>query len=195
MYSNFIRISLILLGFSPLLLTAWLINVIYNWNSFQVYLNLSSLAATLEGANQIVQNHYLILVFIIMLIVSRTLIKKAISTLSVGTFDVKQIKPADTNFLTLLFSIVLPLFKIPFKGLNDMIFLTGFFIISLIYALIVNDSYHFNLVFRVMLGYKNYEVQSKKEVTYLVLSKTVLINQSQFTRYVALTNHMLINVT
>ncbi|SKC45861.1 hypothetical protein SAMN05660236_0711 [Ohtaekwangia koreensis] len=195
MYSNFIRITLILLGFSPILFTAWLINVIHNWNFFDIYFHLNSLAATLEGLKEIIKNHYLILVFIIMVIVSRSLIKNATSTLSVGAFDVKQIKPADSNFLTLLFSILLPLFKIPFKGLNDMIFLTGFFIISLIYALIVNDSYHFNLVFRVILGYRNYEVQSKKEVTYLVLSKTILINQNQFTRYVALTNHMLINVT
>lgn len=195
MYSKFIRITLILLGFSPILLTAWLINIIHNWNSFEIYYNVGSLSDTLKGIKEIVKSHYLFLVFIVMLVISRILIKNATSTLSVGTFDAKQIKPADSNFLTLLFSVLLPLFKIPFRGLNDLVFLMGFLIISIIYALIVNDSYHFNLVFRVMLGYKNYEVQSKKEVTYLVLSRTVLINQSQFTRYIALTNHMLINVT
>ena len=156
---------------------------------------MDSAAVVLNGIAEIAKNHYPVLLFILMIFLARYFVRKAVSTLGVGAFEVKQIKPADNNFTTLLFSILLPFFKIPFTSLSDLVFLFGFLVTSILYAIVVNSSYHFNLVFRLVLGYKNYEVQSKKEVTYLVLSKEILIQPRQFTRYVTLTNHMLINVT
>jgi len=106
--------------------------------------------------------------------------------------DAKSIKPADFNYLPILVSWILPFFKLFITDIKDIILLIGSLLIFVLAAYIGKGSYYFNLIFR-LLGYKNYEVQTKAEVTFLVLSKKNLINVNQVNAVVYLTEHMLIN--
>lgn len=181
------------MGFSPILVSLWIVKTIQNWNDLYFYIKADSWKDAYAGTINLLRNHYLVLIFIVILLTTRFLIKKAEHTLSIGAIDVKSIKPSDNNFLTFLFSIILPFFKFYVTGISDFTFLIGFIIICIVYAIVLNRSYHFNLMLRFFFGYNNYEVQSKKEITYLVLSKSILINPSQLTHYIQLTDFMLIN--
>ena len=76
-----------------------------------------------------------------------------------------------------------------------MIYIISVAIIILVATVINKSSYHFNLIVKLFLNYRYYEIQTKNEVTYFMLSKQKLINSKQVNKYVQLTDYLLINVT
>jgi hypothetical protein len=195
MYSNFIKLLVTITGFSPVLFTYWLIITYQNCKNLKLYFQFDSLSNIWVGAQNLFVHHYLLLFFLLIILLSNFLLKKALATLTIGSIEVKSIKPADINFTPILFSYLLPLSKLYFTTDKEQVFIIIAILIYAIYVFIGKSSYHYNLVFRLFFGYKNYEIQSKKEMTYLLLSKTKLVNTKQVTEYIQLTEYMIINVT
>lgn len=194
MYSHFIRFVLTLTGLSPVLLSYWMVKILQNFSNLELYLSLESSKGLISGLKEILINHYLVFTFILVFFLSKYLFMQGLKNLSTGAIELKSIKSVDINFNPILFSYILPWSKFFFKSNEDLIFVVGFIFIYIIYTYIGKNSYHFNLILR-LLGYKNYEVQTKKEMGYLLLSKTTLINVSQVTKYVQISDYMIVNIS
>ena len=195
MYSSFIRILLALIGLSPILLSLYVVKIIHDFKRFSFYLNLNSFNEIFTGIINFLTNHYLFLIFIFAILLARFLVKKAKRDLPVGRIEVKSVKPGDTNFFALLFSVILPFYKFYDPSLGDMVYLGCFVIIAIVYGITMKESYHFNIILKLFLGYSHFEIATTGEITYLMLSKTKLINRNQISKNVYLTNYMLINVS
>ena len=162
MYSNFIKFILTATAFSPILLSYWIVNTILNSKNLSFYLHIETFSAFLEGVFQIITTHYLLILFLLIVLLCKILLKKAIKSLPIGSIEVKSIKPADVNFDRLLFSYFLPWIKLATSNDLNLLFLFGFIIFYIVYTILGKNSYHYNLVFRILLGYYNYEIQTKK---------------------------------
>lgn len=194
MYSHFIRFVLTLTGLSPILLSYWIVKTLQNFSDFKLYLSLDNANDFISGLKQLLICHYLLFAFIIVFLLCKYLFLEGLKNLSIGAIELKSIKSVDINFNPILFSYILPWSKFFFKSNEDLIFVAGFIFIYLIYTYIGKNSYHYNLILR-LLGYKNYEVQTKKEMGYLLLSKITLINVNQVTLYVQISDYMIVNVS
>lgn len=194
MYSNFIKFILTSTAFSPILLSYWIVNTLLNLKNLSFYIQVKSLDNFSSGVIEIITIHYLLIIFIMVVLICNILLKKAIKTLPVGSIEVKSLKPADVNFNTILFSYLLPWIKLATSNDIDLLFVFGFLLCYLVFIILGNNSYHYNLVFRILLGYNNYEIQTKEGITFLLLSKKKIINTKHITKYVSLMQHMIINV-
>lgn len=194
MYSNFIKFLTPLTGLSPILFSLWLVRIILNWDNLTVFIDLKNFDSVSKGFLNILNNHGLLFIFLLILWFCKYLLNQSIKDLTRFKIEVKSIKPADINFVTILFSYILPFSKIYFSEIKDYAFIMVYLILYSIYAFITKDSYHYNLIFK-LFGYRNYEVQTRDEVTYLLLSKTEIISPSYVTSCVKLADSMLINVS
>lgn len=194
MYSNFIKFVLAFTGLSPILLSYWIVKSLQSFNKFNIYLKIDSWQVAIDGLKNIIINHYLLILFILVFTLCRFLFLQGLKNLSIGAIKLKSIKSVDINFNPILFSYILPWSKFFFKNNEDLIFLIGFIIIYLIYTYLGKNSYHYNLILR-LLGYKNYEVQTNKEIGYLLLSKINLINVNQVENYIQLSDYMIVNIS
>ena len=194
MYSNIIKLILTATAFSPILLSYWIVNTLLNAKNLSIYLDIESFSSLSKGILQIITTHYLLLLFLLTVLLCKISLNTAIKTLPIGSIEVKSIKPADVNFDRILFSYILPWIKLATNNDLDLLFVLGFFLFYVVYTILGKNSYHYNLVFRILLGYYNYEIQTKKEVTFLLLSKMKIINSNQITKYVSLMDYMIINI-
>jgi hypothetical protein len=127
-------------------------------------------------------------------LIASNIVNYAKRSFSIGRIEVKSIKPADNNFVSIISSLIPLLVKIYNPDLSDGLLITAFFLVGLVIAFTIKTAYHFNLILRFFLGYRHYEIQTKEEITYLILSKKQLINRKEVTRYVKLADHMLLNI-
>ncbi|WP_343614783.1 hypothetical protein [Flavobacterium sp.] len=193
MYSNFIKFILAFTSLSPILLSYWIVKTLQNLNNFEIYFKIDSWESVVDGLKNIILNHYLLLLFILVFLLCKFLFLQGLKNLSIGAIELKSIKSVDVNFNPILFSYILPWSKFFLKNNEDFIFIIGFIIIYLIYVYLGKNSFHYNLILR-LLGYKNYEVQTKKEIGYLLLSKKKLININQVTNYIQISDYMIVNI-
>lgn len=192
MYSRLIRFITALSGLFPILVIFWLENIISDWKLLHIYIDVQEFW---QGVILFISEHWQLLLFGLLLWLCRSILKGAWSKLPSQTFEVKSIKPADPNFLSILLSYLAPWFKVFVTSDHDRIYVVGFLLIALCLAYITSESYQYNISFRLFFGYRNFEVQSTSDVTYLVLSKKNLINKSQLTQVAKLSDYMLINTT
>jgi hypothetical protein len=111
-----------------------------------------------------------------------------------GRITIESIKPADINFMTLMFSLIPSVAKFSNPSMADWILCVVLLVIGLIFGSIVKASYHFNLPLRIM-GYMHYELQTTHKVTFIMLSQKKLINSADIKKYVQLADHMLVNIS
>lgn len=194
MYSNFIKFVIVFTGLSPILLSYWIVKTLQNIDNLEFYLTIDSLRSVNSGLRNILTNHYLLILFICIFLLCQFLFLQGVKNLSVGNIELKSIKSVDINFNPILFSYILPWSKFFFKSNEDLLFVIGFIFIYVLYTYLGKNSYHYNLILR-LLGYKNYEVQTKKEMGYLLLSKETLINVNQVTQYIQLSDYMIVKVS
>lgn len=195
MYSNIVRFIFSLTGLAPIFLSCWLVKTIQNIDNLTWYLSLSSVKDICNGIENIIENHYLLFLFIVTVIVCKFLMNHAIGILPIGSIEVKSIKPVDANFNVFLFSYILPWFKFFVTDSKDWIFLLGTILIYLAMTILWKSTYHYSLINKFLLGYRNYEITTVNGVTYLMLSKEKLVNPRQIDRYVQLLDYMIINVS
>lgn len=194
MYSKTIKIISALTAFSPVLLIYWLLNLYSKRATISLFLPKSNLKDILDGILQFLSLHWSIIVFVIIVLSAKLMLSNAEKTLAIISLQVKSIKSADINFYTICLSCLLPWSKAFVPQNLDYAYFAMFIFVFIIFAFIYSDSYHHNIIFR-LLGYKHYEIQTKKEITFLALSKTSLIDSSQLTSCVQLADNMIINIT
>jgi hypothetical protein len=118
------------------------------------------------------------------------LIYIAKNKLTINTIEIKSIKSADSNLITMIFSYFIPAielyYKNPFVIISYCIFLT-------IIIFVNKGAYFYNPIMR-FLGYRNYEVVTKKELTVIVISNQKLINTNDVKAYSQLTDYVILNV-
>jgi len=182
-------------GLSPVLISLYVVNLINNYRGLHFSFQIRSFSQVNNDLVNLLETHYLLLIFIFLFLVTRWLVRYAIRRLSVGRIQLKSIKPGDTNFVPLLFSAMMPFYKLYNQNFADMIYIGGFLITSVLYGITMKSSFHFNLVLKLFLGYSHYEVATTGEVTYLMLSRYKLVNKNQVSEYISLTDYMLINTT
>jgi hypothetical protein len=195
MYSPFIRVILAMIGLSPVLLSLYVVNLINNYSNLHFSFQLKSVSQVGIDLLNLLETHYLLIIFVFLFLLSRWLVHYAIRNLSVGRIEIKSLKPADTNFVQLLVSAILPFFKLVNHDFPDMVYIIGFFMVAIVYGVAMKASYHFNLILKLFLGYSHYEVVTMGDVGYIMLTKQKLINKNMIKEYVSLTDHMLIDRT
>jgi hypothetical protein len=195
MPSNFIKIILALAGLSPALLLLYIVKMMTDYKDLSVYINVSSFSQAMAETRNLLGTHFLLVLFIALVLVARYIIEFAKNNFSVGRIDVKSIKPADINLITILFSVFPMLTKLYYPGISNALLVTIILLVGIVFGFTMKASYHFNATLKILLGYSHYEVQTKEEITYLMVSKTKLINRKHIKEYVRLADHMLLNVS
>jgi len=177
-----------------MLLTYWVVSTIQKFGKLSFYFEVSSLKGFFEETAKFLWIHIPIVIFLVLVVLCRLLLKAAMKNLTINEILIKSVKPADHNYSAILISYSLPLFKLCFSDSKDQLFTIGLILVILVYSSIAKSSYHFNLLIR-LFGYRNYEIQTKAEITYLMLSKAKIINANHVSECITLTDHMLINVS
>ncbi|MES1181967.1 MAG: hypothetical protein ABUL44_04140, partial [Flavobacterium sp.] len=167
--------------------------MINDYHKLSIYVKANSVRQIIDEAGNFFENHYLIILFGVFVVVARRIVNFAKKRFAIGRIDVKSVKPGDINFTPVLFSIIPLLVKI-YSNVSDGILVCAFLTAGTVFGLIMKSSYHYNLTLKLILGYSHYEVQTKEEITYLILSKKQLINKNDITKYVKLADHMLLNI-
>ncbi|MNK24778.1 hypothetical protein D3C87_430920 [compost metagenome] len=183
MLADYLKFILFSLNFSPVLLILWFVNLITK------YSKVHTLNKFTYG------DFYLLGSFVICIAICWFIIRLARRTLPTHYIQLKSIKSADMNFQPMFLSYFLPIAKLEFKDVNDIVILVVTLLLFLTFAIINNQSYSFNPILRLVFGYKHYEVQTKKEFTYIMLSKKKLINPSQVNSYIQLADYVILNAT
>jgi len=185
MLSNHLKSLLTLLNFTPILFILGVVD-----------LSRKLLANVDRGRSCKLSFHdfFWLVVFAVCVAICWLLLKLAIKHLPIYTIQIKSIKSSDLNFTPMLLSYFLPVAKLQFKTWNDNIFLVVTLLLFFLLARIAQSTYHFNPILRLIFGYKYYEVQTKKEVTFLMLSKETLVNPDHIHSYIVLTDSVVLNL-
>jgi hypothetical protein len=194
MYSSFIKVVLVLLGFAPVLLTLYVLKLYRIYPGLHLYCSLDSFPHFLYGLAEFLSIHLFLILFLLASAALISLVHHAKRHLPVGRITLKSAKPVEMNFQTYLFSLVLPLCKIIYPTSSDWTYLIGYLLITILFSWIMSKTYHFNLMLRFM-GYLHYEVATTHEITYLMLSRQKIINKQAVTEYIQLADSMLVNVS
>jgi hypothetical protein len=194
MPSTFIKILLSFTGISPALLLLYLYRIYHEFKHLSIYIKAGSLREIGAGVVNFLSIHYLLLLFVGFVLVAGKIMKLAKTRFAVGRISAKSIKSADNNFGSVLTSLVPILIKFISPDLPDWVILVCFVGFGLVLAITGKGSYNLNIVLRVGFGYRHYEIATKAEVTYLMLSKTQLINPKDISEYAQLTDHMIVKI-
>lgn len=195
MFSNFLKYILTITAFAPILFCLWIASILQQSKNLKFYFDISSFDIFLNGICNLIKTHYLLLLFLLIVVICIRIMNKAVKNLTVNAIELKSIKPGDQNLTALLLGTILPFCKLFLNDSKDLIYIISVAIIILVATVINKSSYHFNLIVKLFLNYRYYEIQTKNEVTYFMLSKQKLINSKQVNKYVQLTDYLLINVT
>jgi len=195
MYSPLLRVLLATIGFSPALIFLYAVKITKIYKNLSFHLQFHSLAQVSQNLWNIVETHYLIILFLLLVLVAYLIVLHAKKKLAMGRIQLKSVKPSDTNFVPVLFTVIPFIHKLYSPDTSDNIYILSVLIAGVIYGLTMKGSYHFNIILKLILGYNHYEVATTGDVTYLMLSKQKLANKDQVKQYVPLADHMLINMT
>lgn len=184
-----------MLGFSPALICLWIAKLIGMHSQLRIFFRFTDWQGVTIDIENFLKTNYLLLVFFALLFLTRYLLRFAKHTLQKHRFKAKQVKSVDYTLGTMLLSVTLPFLKIATPSISDVTYMVGFFIIGVLYGIAMKDTHYLNLTLKIFLGYAHYEIQSIKEMTYIVLSKKPIINRDHFTTYVILSGTMFLNVS
>lgn len=172
MFSNLIKFVFILTGYSPILLIYWIVGV---YNS-KCYLT----------------NIFIVPTFLGLILLCWYILKLAKTKLTVNEIQLKSLKPADNNFMPFILSYFLPCVELYKK---DFIFICIWLLLLFLVVLINKNSNHYNPILKFLFGYRYYEVQTTKDVTYTLLTQKKLINKTQINRFSQLTDYVILDQT
>ena len=133
----------------------------------------------------------IIFIFTFLVIVSWYIFKIANTKLTKNIIEIKSIKSADQNMTTLIASYFLPCVEFYKK---DVIYVFIWIIVTIIIILISRGTYFYNPLVK-LFGYRYYDITTKKDVGYLMISKQKLINSNDIKAYSQLTDYVILNAT
>lgn len=186
MFSKLIKLIFAITAYSPVILIYWFVsayNLLQSGKDIE-FINFLNFEMT-DFFNRL----NLIFVFLLLILASWFILKLANNKLTKNYIDVKSIKSSDLNMNSLVFSYFLPCIEIYKK---DFIYLIGWFL-ALCIIIYINKGTYFHNPLMKLFGYSYYEIATKKEVTYLMISKQKLKNTNDIKSYSQLTDFVLLN--
>jgi len=138
------------------------------------------------------KNYFLLIILIVLLLTCKYLLSTAKNKLEVRPIAIKSIKSADHNIISFLFVYLLPIFDFVKK---DDYYIWAFIIIIVFVVIINTNTYHFNPLLSLVFGYKFYEIATKKEITFILITKRQLINTEDVKNYIQLTPYVILDAT
>ncbi len=186
MFSKLIKLTFAITAYSPVILIWWFVSVYTIMNSRNKigFVDFSNFRV-IDLFNRI----NLIFIFIILVLLCWCILNLATKKLTRSYIEVKSIKSSDLNMNTLIFSYFLPCVEIYKK---DIVYLIGWFLAICIIVYINKGTYFHNPLMK-LFGYSYYEIATKKEVTFLMISKQKLKNTNEVNAYSQLTDFVLLN--
>jgi len=195
MPSSFIKVLLTFTSISPALLLLYIYRVYHEVKHLSIYVKVGSLREIEMGVENFLSIHFLLLLFLALVVAAQKIMKVAEAEFPRGRIAVGSIKSADSKFGSVITSLLFVLLKLISPDLPDWIILICFVLLGLALATISTTSFHYNVVLRVFFGYRHYEIATQGGVTYLMLSRTELINPIDISEYVQLADHMMVNIS
>lgn len=186
MFSKLFRLVFVVTAYSPILLIWWIVGIftfIGDDGKTQIH-NVADITFF-----DLKNNYWLLISFILLLAFSGIVLYLAHTKLTRNHIEVKSIKSADFNMTTLLLSYFLPCVEFYKK---DTIFVVGWIVVLVIVILIIKNSYFYNPLMK-LFGYRYYEIATKREVTFTMISKRKLINSKDINSYTQLTDYVILN--
>lgn len=172
MFSKPIKYLLVATSIAPIIFVYWLVGVLRSGDIFKYYGLLIALL-TLLTACKIILNF-------------------AKTHLEIRSINLKSVKSADHNIISFLFVYLLPIFDFVKK---DDYYIWAFIIIIVFIVIINTNTYHFNPLLSLVLGYKFYEVATKGEITFILITKRQIISIDDVTKYIQLTPYVILDAT
>lgn len=186
MFSKLIKLIFVITAYSPILFICWFVSVynILKSNNSIIFIDLNNFKF-IELLNRL----NLIFLFVLLVLACWYIMILAKTKLTRNNIELKSIKSSDLNMNVLIFSYFLPCIEIYKK---DEIYLVGWILFLAIIILINKGTYFYNPLMKIF-GYKYYEIVTKKEVTYLMISKEKIINTNDVKAYSQLTDYVILN--
>jgi hypothetical protein len=138
------------------------------------------------------KNYFLLIILAVLLATCKYLLSTAKTKLEIRPINIKSVKSADHNIISFLFLYLLPIFDFVKK---DDYYIWAFIIIIFFVVIINTNTYHFNPLLSLVFGYKFYEVATKGEITYILITKRQLINTEDVNRYIQITPYVILDAT
>lgn len=186
MFSKYIKLIFAITAYAPVILIWWLVSV---YNIVNVEQNIGFINLSEFKFIDLFNRLNLIFIFLFLLFISWYILYSAKNKLTRNNIEIKSIKSSDLNINVLIFSYFLPCIEIYKK---DTVYLFGWFFALCIIIYINKGTYFYNPLMK-LFGYSYYEIVTKKEVTYLMISKKKLINTNDIKAYSQLTDFVLLN--
>lgn len=186
MFSKLTKLLFVITAYAPLLIIWWGVSV-YNTlkeNNSITFIDFSNFQFV-----DLLDRLNLIYLFLFFVHICWYILFLAQTKLTRNYIELKSIKSSDLNMNVLIFSYFLPCIEIYKK---DEIYIFGWIFVLFIIALINKGTYFFNPLMKIF-GYRYYEVATKKEVTYLMISKQKIINTNDIKAYSQLTDYVILN--
>lgn len=186
MFSKLLKITFAITSYAPVILIWWFVSIysIFNSGDNIVFIDFSNFSCV-----DLFNRLNLIFIFAILVFICWYILYLATNKLTINSIEVKSIKSSDLNMNILIFSYFLPCVEIYKK---DVIYLIGWFLALCIIVYINKGTYFYNPLMK-LFGYSYYEIATKKEVTYLMISKQKLKNTNEIKAYSQLTDFVLLN--
>jgi fatty-acid desaturase len=188
MFSKLFKLIFVSTSYSPILMIWWIVGIFsYEDKEHKIqYRNFSELTF------EIIQNKiFLPISFIVAISLLLFILYLANTKLTRNTLEIKSIKSSDFNSITILISYFLPCVELYKK---DLIFIFFWFLILLLIVFINKSTYFFNPLVK-LLGYRYYEIATKKEVSFTMISKRKIINPNDVNAYSQLTDYVILDTT
>lgn len=186
MFSKLLKLTFVITAYAPVILICWLVSI---YSIIQSGENIGFIDFSNFKITDLFNRLNLIFLFLLLVLASWFILKLASNKLTRNHIEVKSIKSSDLNMNILVFSYFLPCVEIYKK---DFIYLIVWFLALCVIIYINKGTYFYNPLMK-LFRYSYYEIATKKEVTYLMLSKQKLKNTNDINAYSQLTDFVLLN--
>lgn len=186
MFSKLFKLTFAITAYAPVLLIWWLVSVysVLNSGGSIGFISFSDFKF-IDLFNRL----NLIFIFLILVVICWFILHLATNKLTRNSIEVKSIKSSDLNMNVLIFSYFLPCVEIYKK---DVVYLIAWFLALCVIVFINKGTYFYNPLIK-LFNYSYYEITTKKEVNYLMISKQKLKNTNEIKAYSQLTDFVLLN--
>jgi hypothetical protein len=184
MLSKFMIYFLATSAYSPILLVVGLVEIANSYLEGKIITYINNWQDFFNRIN-------FIWVFIVFVLILYSIFQKIKRELTIHKIEIKTIKSANVNIIPIIMSFFLPCVELYKK---DLIFVIGwiFFLVIIIY---INISTYFYIPILKLFGFNYYEVTTKENVTYIMISKKKIINTNQVKSYSQLADFVILNQT
>lgn len=186
MFSKFIKLAFAISAYAPVILIWWCVSV------YSIILSggkISFVDFSNVKFTDLFNRLNLIFIFIFLVLLCWYILNLATSKLTRNYIDVKSIKSSDLNMNVLILSYFLPCAELYKK---DFIYIF-FWLLALSVIIYINRGTYFHNPLIKLFGYSYYEIATKKEVTYLMISKQKLKNTNDIKAYSQIADFVLLN--